>query len=93
MNRDALGEQSLSSHVNQASVASHELDPPELLQHLEPPKNLIAAHPYFSEEADGGWWYRGENKHLRYWLGHVLPVVMVHVELQRLGVSRHRPGG
>jgi len=45
MNRDALGEQSLSSHVNQASVASHELDRPELLQHLEPPKNLIAGHP------------------------------------------------
>jgi tetratricopeptide (TPR) repeat protein len=32
---------------------------------------------YLSEEADGGWWYRGENKHLRYWLGHVLPVLIV----------------
>ncbi len=32
---------------------------------------------YFREEADGGWWYRGENKHLRYWLGHVLPVLVV----------------
>jgi len=45
MNRDALGEQSPSSHVHQASVTSRELDRPRLLQHLEPPKNLIAGHP------------------------------------------------
>src|SRR5260370_36710345 len=32
---------------------------------------------YFREDADGGWWYRGENKHLRYRLGHVLPVLVV----------------
>jgi hypothetical protein len=32
---------------------------------------------YFAEEADGGWWYRGKNRHLRYWLGHVLPVLIV----------------
>jgi tetratricopeptide (TPR) repeat protein len=36
---------------------------------------------YFSEEADGSWWYRGENKHLRYWLGHVLPVLIVIYDL------------
>src|SRR5260370_28915451 len=35
---------------------------------------------YFREEADGGWWYRGENKHLRYWLGPVL---------SRLGALSH----
>jgi hypothetical protein len=32
---------------------------------------------YFGEETDGGWWYSGSNRHLRYWLGHVLPVLIV----------------
>jgi tetratricopeptide (TPR) repeat protein len=38
---------------------------------------IKAGDSYFHEEADGGWWYRGDNKHLRYWLGHVLPVIIV----------------
>lgn len=36
---------------------------------------------YFREAADGGWWYRGDNRHLRYWLGHVLPVMIVIYEV------------
>ncbi len=32
---------------------------------------------YFREETADGWWYRGENRHLRYWLNHVLPVLIV----------------
>jgi tetratricopeptide (TPR) repeat protein len=28
-------------------------------------------------EVAEGWWYRGSSKHLRYWLGHVLPVLIV----------------
>src|SRR5260370_9496677 len=38
---------------------------------------IKAGDSYCREEADGAWWYRGENKHLRYWLGHVLPVLVV----------------
>jgi tetratricopeptide (TPR) repeat protein len=38
---------------------------------------IKAGDSYFSEETDSGWWYRGENKHLRYWLGHVLPVLLL----------------
>jgi tetratricopeptide (TPR) repeat protein len=38
---------------------------------------LKSGASYFREETDGGWWYRGTNKHLRYWLGHVLPVLIV----------------
>jgi len=38
---------------------------------------IKAGESYLREEADGGWWYRGVNKHLRYWLGHVLPVIIV----------------
>src|SRR5215470_4214249 len=32
---------------------------------------------YFREETDEGWWYWGENKHLQYWLSHVLPVLII----------------
>jgi tetratricopeptide (TPR) repeat protein len=32
---------------------------------------------YFRDEADEGWWYWGENRHLRYWFAHVLPVLIV----------------
>ncbi len=41
---------------------------------------------YFREETNGGWWYRGTNKHLRYWLGHVLPVLIVlyHLDTKTL---------
>lgn len=38
---------------------------------------IKAGRSYLREESDEGWWYRGTNKHLRYWLGHVLPVVIV----------------
>lgn len=38
---------------------------------------IKAGDSYFREEAESGWWFRGENKHLRYWLGHVLPVIIV----------------
>jgi hypothetical protein len=38
---------------------------------------IKAGESYFREESDGGWWYRGANRHLRYWLGHVLPVVII----------------
>lgn len=31
----------------------------------------------YLERAEGGWLYRGDYKHVRYWLGHVLPVVIV----------------
>lgn len=32
---------------------------------------------YFREKTAAGWAYRGQNKHLRYWLGHVLPVLII----------------
>jgi hypothetical protein len=35
---------------------------------------------YIRERTDDGWWYRGANKHLRYWLSHVLPVLVVVYE-------------
>ena len=38
---------------------------------------IKAGDSYFREGTDEGWWYRGTNKHLRYWLGHVLPVIIV----------------
>ncbi len=38
---------------------------------------IKSGESYFAGEADGGWWYRGKNRHLRYWLGHVLPVLIV----------------
>ncbi len=38
---------------------------------------IKSGESYFGEETDGGWWYRGKNRHLRYWLGHVLPVLIV----------------
>jgi Domain of unknown function (DUF4365)/Tetratricopeptide repeat/Domain of unknown function (DUF4062)/NB-ARC domain len=32
---------------------------------------------YFREVADGGWWFRPDDDHVRYWLGHDLPVAVV----------------
>lgn len=32
---------------------------------------------YFAEEREGGFVFRGEPRHLRYWTGHSLPVVLV----------------
>ena len=31
---------------------------------------------WFEEEVDNGWVYRGEQKHLAYWIGHSLPVLV-----------------
>lgn len=38
---------------------------------------IKAGASYFRRRTDGGWTYRGTNRHLRYWLGHVLPVVLI----------------
>ncbi|MGZ4753421.1 MAG: DUF4365 domain-containing protein [Acidimicrobiia bacterium] len=40
---------------------------------------------YFDEPAPGGWWYRPDSNHVRYWTNHSLPVVIVlcHPETQR----------
>src|SRR5436190_726327 len=38
---------------------------------------IKAGASYFTRNADGGWRYTGTNRHLRYWLGHVLPVVLI----------------
>jgi hypothetical protein len=32
---------------------------------------------WFGEPAEGGWVYRGTDRHLRYWLRHCLPVVLL----------------
>lgn len=41
---------------------------------------------YFSEEADNSFTYRGDQKHLDYWLSHSLPIVIIlyHPELEEL---------
>ena len=56
--------------------------------HVEPKRDgvptgkLIAAQikagtSYFRDEAPDGWYYTGNDRHLRYWLNHVLPVVVI----------------
>lgn len=51
----------------------------------------VKAGPSYFEETDGGWYFRAdhargkrkekrEDKHLQYWLGHVLPVIIVMYE-------------
>ena len=37
---------------------------------------------WFSETTEDGWIFRGNSKHLAYWLGHSLPVVVVIVDEQ-----------
>src|ERR1700733_13789412 len=32
---------------------------------------------FFAEETQGGWWFRDTRRHWHYWLGHVLPVVII----------------
>lgn len=68
-----------SQHVKDYGIDAH-AEPFEGVH--QPSGRLLALQvksgaSYFGEEAGGGWWYRGENKHLRYWLGHVLPVLIV----------------
>ena len=38
---------------------------------------IKAGRSWFRESADGGWIYRGKMKHLRYWLRHCLPVILL----------------
>jgi tetratricopeptide (TPR) repeat protein len=38
---------------------------------------IKAGQSYFGEPVDGGWVYRDGDRHLRYWLGHCLPVVLL----------------
>jgi hypothetical protein len=37
---------------------------------------------FFSESHPYGWIYRGEKRHLDYWLRHVLPVIVVLYDLE-----------
>jgi hypothetical protein len=32
---------------------------------------------FFAEETPDGWWFRDSRRHWHYWLGHVLPVVII----------------
>jgi tetratricopeptide (TPR) repeat protein len=38
---------------------------------------IKAGASYFEEETEDGWWFRDSRRHWHYWLGHVLPVVIV----------------
>ena len=38
---------------------------------------------YFHEPADGGWWLRTDQLHANYWLRHVLPVILVLVDVKQ----------
>lgn len=38
---------------------------------------IKAGHFWFRRQARGGWYYEGADRHLRYWLNHVLPVVVI----------------
>jgi tetratricopeptide (TPR) repeat protein len=38
---------------------------------------IKAGASYFAEETEEGWWFRDSRRHWHYWLGHVLPVVIV----------------
>ena len=53
------------------------LDGPE-----QPSRQLLALQiktgaSFFREETPDGWWFRDTRRHWHYWLGHVLPVVIV----------------
>lgn len=48
----------------------------------EPSRQLLALQikagaSYFEEETEDGWWFRDSRRHWHYWLGHVLPVVVI----------------
>lgn len=38
---------------------------------------IKAGESYFRSKAPGGWYYTGNDRHLRYWLSFVLPVVVI----------------
>ena len=68
-----------SQHVKDYGIDAH-TEPFDGLH--QPSGRLLALQiksgdSYFRDETDDGWWYWGENKHLRYWLGHVLPVLIM----------------
>jgi hypothetical protein len=42
---------------------------------------IKAGPSWFTEPADGGWWYRGDVKHLNYWIQYSLPVMVVLCDL------------
>ena len=53
------------------------LDGPE-----QPSRRLLAPQikagaSFFEEETKDGWWFRDTRRHWHYWLGHVLPVVII----------------
>ena len=53
------------------------LDGPE-----QPARQLLALQiktgaSFFEEETKDGWWFRDTRRHWHYWLGHVLPVVII----------------
>jgi hypothetical protein len=53
------------------------LDGPE-----QPSRRLLALQikagaSFFEEETKDGWWFRDTRRHWHYWLGHVLPVVII----------------
>jgi Domain of unknown function (DUF4365) len=48
----------------------------------QPSRQLLALQikagaSYFAEETEDGWWFRDTRRHWHYWLGHVLPVVII----------------
>jgi tetratricopeptide (TPR) repeat protein len=56
--------------------------------HVEPKTNGVPSgrpvalqiktgQSYFAEPTEDGWLYRGKDRHLRYWLGHTLPVLII----------------
>ena len=55
----------------------------EPLDGLEQPSRQLlalqikAGASYFAEETKDGWWFRDSRRHWHYWLGHVLPVVII----------------
>ena len=50
---------------------------------------------YFSEEKNGCYVYRGDNEHLRYWVNHSLPViiVLVHEKTEKIVWQHVTPSG
>lgn len=49
----------------------------------EPPRQLLALQiksgpSFFREASPAGWWFRDSRRHWRYWLGHVLPVIILY---------------
>jgi hypothetical protein len=48
----------------------------------QPSRQLLALQiksgaSYFADETEHGWWFRDTRRHWHYWLGHVLPVVII----------------